>query len=90
MKKAAPAAGKTGFSISAPEPSRSRRAVLGPDNEKGALWTAGKADGEGKIVIRLDPGLEIADAVGRSPGMPHSISGRGRAATPAPTFMSPG
>ncbi len=60
VKQAGAAAGKTGFSIS-DGPSGSRRAALGPDNEKGALWTVGKADGEGKIVIRLDSGLEITE-----------------------------
>ena len=67
VKKAAAAAGKTGFSIS-DGPSRSRRAALGPDNEKGALWTAGKADGEGKIVIRLDPRARDHGALGVPPG----------------------
>jgi len=53
-------AGKAGLSIS-DGPSRTRRATLGPDSEKNVLWTTGKPDGEGKIEIGLDPGLEISE-----------------------------
>jgi len=51
---------KAGLSIS-DGPSRTRPASLSPDKSGNAVWTTGKPDGEGKIEIRLNPGLEILE-----------------------------
>ena len=54
--------GKAGFSIS-DGPSRLKRVISGPDPETGILWATGKPGREGRLEIRLDPGLEIGELV---------------------------
>ncbi len=53
-------AGKTGLSVS-DGPARTKHAAIGPGRGKDVLLTIAKPDGDGRIEIRPDPGLEIAE-----------------------------